>query len=298
MKLGVLTTAGVLLCAFVFTSAQAEAKKRTKKKRRARVFSGQGVDTATLRVDPVPLPSGEIWIYSVNLREEVRVNIFKGRDRGAEGSRGQGNAKLVAERAAARATDAVTTASARRRAEVARGRTDDRPSEGDGDEGGGAAASGSERAKLPGETEAMPEFDEKALAELDHVFRCKRTGETRAVDPRLYVTLSVIYDHFGGKRIDLVSGFRYQRQEGSRHFHAAAMDIVVPGVSMRDLRDYAESLDTGGMGIGIYPRAGFVHVDWRAPGEPSYRWVDKSGPGGKSRGKRPSRRWKKRRPNS
>jgi len=41
----------------------------------------------------------------------------------------------------------------------------------------------------------------------------------------------------------------------------------------------AESLDGGGMGIGIYPRSGFIHVDYRAPGEPSYRWTDYSGPG-------------------
>jgi uncharacterized protein YcbK (DUF882 family) len=134
-------------------------------------------------------------------------------------------------------------------------------------------------------------FDEAALAALDRGFRCRRTREHRAVDPRLYVVLSIIYDHFGKRPIELVSGFRFQRNESSRHYHAAAMDIRIEGVSIKDLYAFAESLDTGGMGIGIYPRAGFVHIDYRAPGEQSYRWTDRSGPGDESRGKKPSKRW-------
>jgi hypothetical protein len=34
------------------------------------------------------------------------------------------------------------------------------------------------------------------------------------------------------------------------------------------------------MGIGQYPNSQFVHIDFRAPGEPSYRWTDYSGHGG------------------
>jgi hypothetical protein len=45
---------------------------------------------------------------------------------------------------------------------------------------------------------------------------------------------------------------------------------------------YAESLDMGGMGVGLYPTSQFIHFDYRAPGEPSYRWTDYSGPGSKS----------------
>ena len=39
-------------------------------------------------------------------------------------------------------------------------------------------------------------FDEAALAKLDDLFRCVRTGEVRAVRPELYEQLSRIYDHF------------------------------------------------------------------------------------------------------
>jgi uncharacterized protein YcbK (DUF882 family) len=205
--------------------AEARAGKKKRRAKKAPPMRGHNVAAADLRTEPVPAPSGDVWLYSENFREEVRVNIYG--------------------------------------------------------KGGG-----------PGR------YDEEALAALDTVFRCKRTGDRRAVDPRLYDSLSAISDHFGGKRIELVSGFRFQRNEGSRHYHASAMDIRIEGVSIRELHGYAESLDTGGMGIGLYPRAGFVHVDWRAPGEPSYRWVDRSRPDGGNAGNRPSRRARSRRPAS
>jgi hypothetical protein len=61
------------------------------------------------------------------------------------------------------------------------------------------------------------------------------------------------------------------------------MDIRIPGVSINEMYKYAESLDAGGMGLGIYPTSQFIHVDFRAPGEPSYRWTDYSGHGGPSK---------------
>lgn len=206
--------------------AQARKKKvctRRNGKRRCRWvarFDGHGVSASKLRDAPLPKPSGEIWLYAVNFREEVKVNIFN--------------------------------------------------------ESG--------------------ELDQEALAQLDAIFRCRRTGEERAVDPRLYEVLSTVYEHFGKQRIELVSGFRNQPNQGSRHFHASAMDIKIPGVSTRKLYEYATSLDAGGMGIGIYPTSGFVHIDWRAPGEKSYRWTDYSGPGGDKKPRR--RNSRKQRPNS
>ena len=123
-------------------------------------------------------------------------------------------------------------------------------------------------------------FDEAVLAQLDELFRCKRSDEVRAVDPHLYEQLSRINDHFEGKRISLVSGFRFHERNSSRHYHASAMDLRVPDVSVNETYAFAQTLDPGGMGIGIYPNSGFIHVDFRAPGEPSYRWTDLSGHGG------------------
>jgi hypothetical protein len=72
------------------------------------------------------------------------------------------------------------------------------------------------------------------------------------------------------------------------------MDIRISGGSIREMYAYAESLDQGNMGIGLYPTSGFIHVDFRAPGEPSYRWTDRSGPNSgkksKSKKKRPTNR--------
>jgi hypothetical protein len=39
-----------------------------------------------------------------------------------------------------------------------------------------------------------------------------------------------------------------------------------------------QTLDQGGMGMGQYPTSQFVHMDYRAPGEPSFRWTDTAGP--------------------
>ncbi len=135
-------------------------------------------------------------------------------------------------------------------------------------------------------------FDEASLAKLDDMFRCVKTGEVRAVRRELYEQLSRIYDHFEGKRVDLVSGFRFAERNSSRHYHASAMDIRIPGVSIGEMYKYAESLDAGGMGLGIYPTSQFIHVDFRAPGEPSFRWTDYSGHGGsgKKSSKKPTGR--------
>ncbi len=147
-------------------------------------------------------------------------------------------------------------------------------------------------------------YDEEALARLDDIFRCKRTHEVRALDPRLYEQLSRMQDHFGGARATIISGFRFAERSSSRHFHASAIDIRIDGVGVRDMYTYAQGLDAGGMGIGIYPHSNFVHIDFRAPGEPSYRWTDHSGHRSKARkgkgkrGKAPGRTARAKRPTS
>lgn len=128
-------------------------------------------------------------------------------------------------------------------------------------------------------------YDPTALAQLDHLFRDYRRDEVRAVDPRLYELLSIVYDHFGGRRLLLGSGFRVERNT-SRHNHASAADFRVEGVSYKAVHAFVVTLDQGGMGIGQYPTTEFVHMDFRAPGEPSFRWVDTSGSDRKARAKK------------
>jgi uncharacterized protein YcbK (DUF882 family) len=119
-------------------------------------------------------------------------------------------------------------------------------------------------------------FDPEALDTLNHVFRCRRTGTEKAIEPRLFEMLSRIYDRFQ-RPLELVSGFRNQERVSSFHFHGSASDVRIAGVSEKELHRFVTSLDPGGMGIGLYPRAGFVHVDIRP--EASYRWTDYSPPG-------------------
>ena len=128
-------------------------------------------------------------------------------------------------------------------------------------------------------------FDDEVLAKLDNLWRDPHGGEVRAVRAELYEHLSRICDHYEGQRIDLVSGFRFHERDSSRHYHASAMDIHIKDVPIKDLYEFAQSLDTGkdeggALGVGIYPTSQFIHIDFRAPGEPSYRWTDWSGHGG------------------
>jgi hypothetical protein len=76
----------------------------------------------------------------------------------------------------------------------------------------------------------------------------------------------------------MYSAFRTTDRSSSRHFHASAADFKIPGVSIYEIKKFAETLDTGNMGLGIYPSGQFIHIDVRAPGEPSFRWTDYSGP--------------------
>lgn len=186
-----MTRLGILFIASLIASSVSEAHASRRL---------VATDDRTVRADAKP--SGEIWLYSENLHEEVRVSIYK-----RDGS-----------------------------------------------------------------------LDYAALAKLDDLFRCTETGMVRAVRAELYEHLSRIFDHFGGKRIELISGFRFDDRSSSRHFHASAMDIRVRGVSLGAQHRYAKSLDNGHMGIGLYPTSRFIHIDFRAPGERSYRWTDRSGP--------------------
>jgi uncharacterized protein YcbK (DUF882 family) len=130
-----------------------------------------------------------------------------------------------------------------------------------------------------------------ALEQLNHILRCRRTDTEKAMDPQLLTLLSHIYDHFGGKPLEIVSGYRNQRKQTSNHFKGRATDIRIAGVSPKKIEAFAETLDRGGMGIGIYPRSQFVHVDVRSP--PSYRWTDWSPPNSNAAEKRPPRGWKR-----
>ena len=117
-------------------------------------------------------------------------------------------------------------------------------------------------------------YNVDSLKSLSHLLRCRRTDTEIPMEPRLFAILSHVYDHFGGRRIEVTSGYRNQRRTTSNHYRGSATDIHIQGVAPRQLRAFVETLDAGFMGVGIYPRSGFLHIDVRPP--PSYRWIDHS----------------------
>ncbi len=119
-----------------------------------------------------------------------------------------------------------------------------------------------------------------AITRMAEVMRPRdaRRGERFPVPPaRLLELLARISDHFGGRVVNVVSGFRHvggYTRESSQHTHGHALDIRIDGVPNTELRDYARTF--GDVGVGYYPRSTFVHVDVR---ERSAYWVDWSRPG-------------------
>lgn len=111
----------------------------------------------------------------------------------------------------------------------------------------------------------------------------RNEDDTRAVDanPRLAILLARISDHFGGRPIRIVSGFRPsggRTRESSRHTKGRATDIRVNGVPHRVVWEYCRRIDHAG--CGYYPRSTFVHVDARRL---RTQWVDWSRPGRRAR---------------
>ena len=105
-----------------------------------------------------------------------------------------------------------------------------------------------------------------------------RTGNRESIDEQLIRLVVRVSDHFGGRPLRIVSGYRpwsaTQHTPHSRHNLGQAVDFSIPGVPNAVVRDYCRSL--GRVGVGYYPNSSFVHLDVR---ETRTYWVDYSGPG-------------------
>jgi len=98
------------------------------------------------------------------------------------------------------------------------------------------------------------------------------------VDPRLVSLVGIVANHFGGRAIEVVSGYRgytpTQYTPHSNHNYGKAMDFRIRGVSDEALRDFCRTLRSAG--CGYYPNSSFVHLDVR---DTKAYWVDWSRPG-------------------
>jgi uncharacterized protein YcbK (DUF882 family) len=103
-------------------------------------------------------------------------------------------------------------------------------------------------------------------------------GLTHPPDPRLIELVGVVSNHFGSRRLEIISGFRpfspTQYTAHSNHNIGHAMDFRIVGVPNEVLRDYCRTLKN--VGVGYYPNSTFVHLDVRA--SPAF-WIDFSKPG-------------------
>lgn len=121
-----------------------------------------------------------------------------------------------------------------------------------------------------------------ALTGLSKILRHYPSGAKTTIDSRLAALIGLVSDHFGGRTIRVVSGFRpyspAQYTPHSNHNHGRAIDFSVDGVPNTVVRDYCRKFRNAG--VGYYPNSSFVHLDVRST---KVYWVDYSGPGEKPR---------------
>ncbi len=120
--------------------------------------------------------------------------------------------------------------------------------------------------------------DPSALDNFRRLLRDGDSGASKRIDPRLIAAVVKVSNRFGGRPIEIVSGFREpepdQHASHSNHNDGRAMDFRIRGVPNEAVRDFCHGLT--GVGVGYYPNSTFVHLDVRGI---TTHWTDRSGPG-------------------
>ncbi len=110
------------------------------------------------------------------------------------------------------------------------------------------------------------------LDAINHVLRDHWTNEVAEIDPKLLDTLNALQSRLDTKAaFHAMSAYRSQqtndmlRRNGERaakhslHMEGKAIDIRMPGRSVKFLHRAAVRLQAGG--VGYYPRSNFIHLD-------------------------------------
>lgn len=116
------------------------------------------------------------------------------------------------------------------------------------------------------------QYDLDALDDVNHLLRCHHTGEVAAIDVRVIEHVNLVQKSLGGNReIHVVSGYRSPEYNArliksgrraakhSLHMQGQAIDLRIPGIHPKVIRQTALQLRYGG--VGYYPRSKFVHLD-------------------------------------
>ncbi|MBK1613546.1 twin-arginine translocation pathway signal protein [Rubrivivax gelatinosus] len=118
------------------------------------------------------------------------------------------------------------------------------------------------------------QFVPAALGTLNQFLRDHYTGSVGVIDPQLFELLHRVRSLLGTESAayEVISGYRCpetnDRLRGTRgggvarhslHMEGRAIDVRLPGVPLKELRDAALALKAGG--VGYYEAERFVHVD-------------------------------------
>ncbi len=119
-------------------------------------------------------------------------------------------------------------------------------------------------------------YCEPGLRAIDRLLRDHRTDEVKQIDVNLLDLLHGLRAELGADQpFHVISGYRSPasnrllRRAGrgvasqSLHLEGRAIDVRLPGIGLRELRDVAARLGRGG--VGYYPKSDFVHLDVGSP---------------------------------
>ena len=118
------------------------------------------------------------------------------------------------------------------------------------------------------------------IARFSRMMRFEKTNPAmeHKIDALLIERVAKVSDHFGGRPIEVISGFRpktpTQYTPHSNHNLGRAIDMRIAGVPNEVVRDYCRTFEKAG--VGYYPNSLFVHFDVRSQ---KTFWIDLSGPG-------------------
>jgi uncharacterized protein YcbK (DUF882 family) len=117
------------------------------------------------------------------------------------------------------------------------------------------------------------QYQRDALQKLNRFLRDHRSGQSTAMDPKLFDLLYDLQRRAGNHdaEFEVFSAYRSPRTNAllrrtsrrvakrSLHMKGQAIDVRLEGCALRKVRDTAISMGRGG--VGFYPRSSFVHVD-------------------------------------
>ncbi len=115
-----------------------------------------------------------------------------------------------------------------------------------------------------------------ALAKINYILRDHRTQEVAQIDHQLIDMLHNLHSLTASAApFEIISGYRSAKTnqalrnstsgvaKRSLHMQGKAIDVRLPDIELKKLRDVAISLQAGG--VGYYSKSGFLHIDTGRP---------------------------------